>query len=159
MPIPRDGGRAKPKVCSKATFELIMVHVANGERTYKALEIVGSNFAAFYGYLNSNKAAQEKYTLAKNDGLERRADEIEEISAEPPRMVDTKFGQQVDVGWEAYRKQRLDTSKWVLSKLAFRRYGDKVTQEVTGVDGGPVQVQQVATDYNALRASLPKRVA
>lgn len=35
---------------------------------------------------------------------------------------------------------KVDTRKWVASKLKAKKYGDKVTQEHTGSDGGPVKV-------------------
>jgi hypothetical protein len=34
---------------------------------------------------------------------------------------------------------RVDARKWLLSKLAPKKYGDKVTQEHTGPNGGPAQ--------------------
>jgi hypothetical protein len=40
-------------------------------------------------------------------------------------------------------KLRVDTRKWLLSKLAHRKYGDKVTSEVTGKDGEPLQIVPV----------------
>jgi hypothetical protein len=35
-------------------------------------------------------------------------------------------------------KLRIDTRKWYASKLAPKKYGDKVTNEHTGADGGPM---------------------
>lgn len=34
---------------------------------------------------------------------------------------------------------RVDTLKWRLARMSPRKYGDRVTQEVTGAGGGPVQ--------------------
>jgi hypothetical protein len=34
----------------------------------------------------------------------------------------------------------VDTKKWLLSKVLPKIYGDKVQTEVTGVDGGPLQI-------------------
>jgi hypothetical protein len=33
---------------------------------------------------------------------------------------------------------QIDARKWYASKLAPKKYGDKVTQEVSGPDGGPI---------------------
>jgi hypothetical protein len=42
---------------------------------------------------------------------------------------------------------RVDARKWFASKVAPKRYGDKVTQEHTGPDGGPIQrVERVICD-------------
>jgi hypothetical protein len=47
---------------------------------------------------------------------------------------------------------RFDARRWYLSKLAPKKYGDKVTQEVSGPDGGPIpiaKVERVITRPNA----------
>ncbi len=33
---------------------------------------------------------------------------------------------------------RVDTRKWIMSKIAPKRYGDKITQELTGGNGAPL---------------------
>jgi len=38
---------------------------------------------------------------------------------------------------------RVDTRKWLLSKALPKVYGDKLTQEHTGPNGGPVQMQRI----------------
>jgi hypothetical protein len=35
---------------------------------------------------------------------------------------------------------RVDTRKWMAGKLAPKKYGEKVTQEITGNDGGPIEM-------------------
>lgn len=39
----------------------------------------------------------------------------------------------------ADKRVRIDARKWIACKLKPRKYGDKVTQEVTGEGGGPVK--------------------
>ena len=35
-------------------------------------------------------------------------------------------------------KLQVDTRKWLMSKMAPKKYGEKITQEQTGADGGPI---------------------
>jgi len=35
---------------------------------------------------------------------------------------------------------RVDTRKWLMARMAPKKYGDKITQEHTGQDGGPLVV-------------------
>ena len=46
------------------------------------------------------------------------------------------------VNYENIQRSRLrvDTRKWIMSKLAPKKYGDKVTQELTGKDGAELIV-------------------
>ena len=46
-----------------------------------------------------------------------------------------KFVDGASVG---HAKLRVDTRKWALSKMCPKKYGDKIQQEVSGPDGGPV---------------------
>ena len=54
----------------------------------------------------------------------------------------------------ALARVKVDTLKWVSGRLHPKLWGDKVTQEISGPEGGPVQV--VTTDWNALRAAMKK---
>lgn len=43
----------------------------------------------------------------------------------------------------ASKRLQIDTKKWLLSKVLPKIYGDKVTQEHTGADGGPIAIAAV----------------
>lgn len=43
----------------------------------------------------------------------------------------------------AHKRVQIDTRKWVLSKMLPKVYGDKITQEHTGADGGPIALAAV----------------
>jgi hypothetical protein len=75
------------------------------------------------------------------------------------------YAQARDVGWDVFaekiversvdvptelaqsRKLEIDAGKWPLSKLAARRYGDRieVKNEITGPNGGPLQVDALVS--------------
>lgn len=66
-------------------------------------------------------------------------------------IADDSAGDTVDVGNgikalnpESVQrsKVRIDARKWVLACMNRKKYGDRVTNEHTGEDGGPVQVVQ-----------------
>lgn len=64
-----------------------------------------------------------QYTRARDIGLDCVADEVFEIA---------------DEGEDPQRDRlRFDARRWYLSKLAPKRYGDRVTTEHTGANGGP----------------------
>ncbi len=51
---------------------------------------------------------------------------------------------------------RVDTRKWLMSKIAPKRFGDKKTHELTGANGGPIQTVDLSNateeQLNALEA-------
>lgn len=78
-----------------------------------------------------------QYARARDLGLDVIADEIIEISdttevgvertTKPDGSVETKEGDML-----GHRRLRVDSRKWYLSKLAPKRYGDKIDVGVTG---------------------------
>ena len=70
------------------------------------------------------------------------ADEVIAIADEIPGMLDNGA---TDSGGVAHQRLRFDARRWYLSKLAPKRYGDKLTTEVTGANGGAIQVDDSST--------------
>ncbi len=53
----------------------------------------------------------------------------------------------------AARRLQVDALKWVMSKRAPKVYGDKITQEHTGADGGPLEF----TEIRRVVVDVPKK--
>ncbi len=99
-----------------------------------------------------NDDLRERYEVALVARHYALADETLEIADEPVGSLESGA---TDSG--AVQKQRLqvDTRKWLLSKMVPKKYGDKLQQELTGTDGGPVQVVTLTpADYKAARAEM-----
>lgn len=111
-------------------FAEILADVAAGEPTYRACESRGVNRRKFYAAL-SDEALANRYARAKGDGLDALAEEIVAL-ADECRMgvktttkadgsVETVSGDMVD-----RTRLQIDSRKWLLSKLAPKKYGDKL---------------------------------
>lgn len=103
-----------------------------------------------YKWLNDNEEFAKNYAHAKKSQLEYMANEIVDIAdnAENDYMRRQGRDDDEDSGWvtngEAIQrsKLRVDTRKWLMSKLNAKKYGDKT--QLTGADGeGPVEVSQI----------------
>ncbi len=93
-----------------------------------------------------------QYTRARTELLEYWADEIVDISEDGSNdwyERETKNGNSirvVDREHVSRSKLRVDTRKWLLSKLAPKKYGERVTQEVSGPGSGPIQTEAINFD-------------
>lgn len=105
----------------------------------------------------------QRYALARETGYRLLGDEISRISAETHAIVyvqkrDAAGNLMHDETGEpllekalaplsadvmAHKRLMVDTLKWKLSKMLPKVYGDKVTQEHTGKDGGPITMAAV----------------
>jgi hypothetical protein len=80
----------------------------------------------------------DQYARAKEDMLEHYADELVEIADDESNDKSGELEMPNSVAVQRARL-RVDTRKWVLSKLAPKKYGDKLDMNLAGKDGGPIQ--------------------
>jgi hypothetical protein len=87
-----------------------------------------------------------RYAHARDLGLDAMSDELLEIADDGTNdYMDTEDGPKLDGEHVQRSRLRVDTRKWYLSKLAPKRYGDKLELEHKG------QVDIAATILNARR--------
>jgi hypothetical protein len=109
-----------------------------GKSAHAACVAVGVPPSTFGRWVDEDAELAEEYARA-------REDLVEFIAAETLALADAPVGStdsgSTDTG--AVQKQRLqvDTRKWLLSKLAPRKYGDRV--QVAGDAESPLTVQVV----------------
>jgi hypothetical protein len=95
--------------------------------------------------LDANHPISPQYALARQAQYDRWAEEVLEIADDGTNDYverERKDGSTETVldGEHVQRSRlRVDTRKWLLSKLLPKKYGDKV--EHTGPDGGPINLE------------------
>lgn len=84
--------------------------------------------------------------IEKDDGLKLQYSEAQNLRAE------CYFDEIIDIadGKADPQKTRvqIDARKWVLARMNPKKYGDKFTQELTGANGGAVQLVLNGSDVN-----------
>ena len=83
------------------------------------------------GWVKDNKAFSDQYTRAREIGYQLLADEIIEISDDSrgDTWVDDDGNERTDTERVARSKLRMDSRKWMLSKMLPKMYGDKVVHQ------------------------------
>lgn len=77
--------------------------------------------------------------LRDNEDFRTQYAHAREVSADALEMELMETAESaVDRDSAAAARVKVDALKWIMSKRAPKVYGDKVTQEHTGPDGGPV---------------------
>lgn len=125
------------------TAQFILDQLAQGEslRSICALPTVPSR-SVIYDWITENvDGFSDRYARARDIGLDVVAEEVMQIADEEVGCLENGA---TDSGAVAHKRLRFDARRWYLSKLAPKRYGDKVTTEVTGADGGPIQVDDAS---------------
>ena len=142
----------RPSEFSQATADIICAELAAGKglREICAAEDMPSKTSVFR-WLQTNKAFRDQYAQARETQAEVLADELVEIADDGTNDWMERNGKDGEsAGWALNgehvqrSKLRIDTRKWVLSKLLPKKYGDRVTQEISGPEGGPIKVDDMA---------------
>lgn len=103
-----------------------------------------------FKWLSQQKDFADQYARAREAQADFMADEILEIADDTQHDTTPKvdkdgneYGEQPNSEWIARSRLRVDARKWLASKMAPKKYGDKFTGEIGGVDGGPLVVKIV----------------
>lgn len=113
--------------------KMVLDNMRGGLSAYKSCKAAGVPHSTFLSWVNQDPALADNYARAREDLIELIASEIIELAdSDVPETFDGKKD------WQAVQKHRLqvDTRKWLLSKLAPRKYGDKL--EVSGDEKSPL---------------------
>lgn len=101
-----------------------------------AREIGLSSQSRIMEWVQSDPIFAERYARAMELRVEAFADEIVEISDDGANDWMEREG-KADLNGEHIQrsKLRVDTRKWLMAKMAPKKYGEKITAEHTGADG------------------------
>lgn len=138
----------RPSKYSDETAESICAGIAQGKSLREICSADGfPDKATVCRWLAVHPAFRDQYAQAREAQAEHMADEILDIADDGTNdWMERKDEDDPDktIGWrengEAMQRSRLrvDTRKWLLSKLLPKKYGEKLTQELTGKDGAPL---------------------
>jgi hypothetical protein len=149
---------------SEAIGDIICERVAHGESVrHICREQDMPGLSTVFKWLNLVPSFMEQYRMALEIRAESLADELVEIADEGETKVvlgsDGTTCVVFDSTAVARNRLRVDTRKWVASKLKPKKYGDKTTTELTGADGGAVKFEGVTDkDLDARIAALSKKL-
>lgn len=135
---PRKPGTPHPDKEQKIETVLGLMSTGGAQSCYKACQSAGVAIGTFYEWVNSDAALAERYARARESLIEHIAAETIAIADEPAALLPTGA-----IDSAAVQKQRLqiDTRKWLLSKLAPKKYGEKI--EVSGDAENPLAIKAI----------------
>jgi hypothetical protein len=132
---------------SPAIATTILERIAAGESLRSICrEPAMPSFQAVLKWAFENKGGfRDKYAFAMDIRAQWMHEEMLEIAdaIEPGKRVKkTPNGTEIIIGDMVERsKLKVETRKWILARMAPRRYGDKITQEISGPEGGPIRTE------------------
>lgn len=134
---PAKSPKPKAKPDKAAIANAVFDGMRSGLSALRACQAAGVPQSTFNGWVDADPALAEEYARARDDLIELIATQTIEIADAP--VGSTESG-STDSG--AVQKQRLqvDTRRWLLSKLAPKKYGDRMA--LAGDQDNPLHVKQ-----------------
>lgn len=130
---------------SQEVADAILARLAEGESLRAvcrddSMPSVGS----FLRWVTASPELAEQYAHARALCLDAMAEDILDIADNTEmgtKTVSKATGIETTEGdMTEHRRLRIEARKWLMGKLAPKKYGDKVTQEHTGPNGGGIEI-------------------
>jgi hypothetical protein len=134
--------------------EQILQMMADGISTPKIADQLKIGEATIYAWIiDDYEGFGKRYARAKHIVALRWADEISDIAdhKRDDYVVNEEGKMVLDMEAVARSRLRIDTRKWLLSKVLPKVYGERIITEITGKDGGPIETQATRIDVLALQ--------
>ena len=147
----------RPSDYTQEIADTICERLSNGEslRSICSSEEMPSK-AAVCRWLAKHESFRDQYARAREIQADAHFDEMLDIADDAANDWMRREGKDGEgsyaVNGEHIQRSRLrvDARKWVLGKLNPKKYGDKIINEHSGPDGGPIQ-----TEHSSTIADLP----
>lgn len=142
------GKVGRPTVFSESLTAVLLERIADGE-SLRAICTADDmpHRATVFRWLSQNEEFRDQYARAREEQADALFDELLEIADDGSNdWMERKNRDDQSIGWvengEALRRSalRIEARKWMASKLLPKKYGDRTQMEVSGADGGPLQV-------------------
>jgi hypothetical protein len=98
------------------------------------------DIATVFRWLARHAEFRDQYARAREAQADYMAEEILEIADDATNDWTKREDGSATINAEVVQRSRLrvDARKWLMAKLQPKKYGDKITQEMTGVNGMPL---------------------
>lgn len=134
------GGR--PSDYSDDLAAAICAELATGRSLRSVCEAANMpSTTTFFVWLGKYPAFREQYARAKEESADALVEDMLAIADDGlnDTYTDADGNDRTMPDVIQRSKLRVDTRKWIASKLKPKKYGDKIQQELVGPGGGPVQ--------------------
>jgi len=116
----------RPVEYIKGIGDALCEHIASGNSLRSFCESKGSpTKKTALKWLREIEDFRTQYARARQDAMEVMAEEIVEIADETEQVI-RKGAEKKSGAYAQSQRLRVDTRKWVMSKLLPKKYGDKV---------------------------------
>lgn len=137
--------RGRPNSYNAIMAEAICDEIATGRSVLQITQDQAyPSERTIYRWLEHSDEFRQKYARAREFQAEHYASEIVALADTPVEarkiVIKADGSEEITIGDAVERtKVQIDARKWYASKLAPKKYGDRLEQFISGPDGAPIQ--------------------
>ena len=124
----------------QALTDAVLQNMRDGNSLRKSCLLAGVKIGTFLDWVAKDAQLAEQYARAREILLEYHAEEILEIA---DKAVGSTESGATDTGAVQKQKLQIDSRKWILSKLAPKKYGDKIDHTSSDGSMSPPQAIEI----------------
>lgn len=151
----------RPSKYTKKISEQICARLADGEPLRQICrDQKMPAWRTVYDWKAAHPDFAARIASAREAGHDAIAQECLDIADETAHdTLSTEHGDRPNTEWISRSKLRIETRLKLLAKWDPKRYGEKMTQELTGKDGGPIEHRLTEMTDEELEAAIAKAAA
>ena len=130
--------KAIPEAEKQQKINKVLTQMRDGNSLRQAAEMAGVARQTFLDWVDKDEELSGHYAQARAAMIDKIADDIMTIADE--ELIPTGEG-KVDNAMVQKQRLRVETRKWLLSKLAHKKYGDKL--ELSGDEHAPISIERI----------------
>ncbi len=142
----------RPSLFSQEIADTICERLTNGESLRgicKSDDLPAAGTVLRWLTEEDKAAFRDQYTRARDAQADALVEECLEIADDATNDWMVRNADGDNVGWSVNGEHvtrsrlRVDTRKWWAARIAPKKYGDKVSTEISGPDGGPINIGRI----------------
>ncbi|WP_045365369.1 hypothetical protein [Mycoavidus cysteinexigens] len=112
--------------------------------------------ATVYRWLTQSESFRDQYARAREVQADTLADEILDIADDSTRdiKIDEQGNERTQHEAVQRSKLRVDARKWLAGQLAPKKYGDRIQQNISGANDGPIEQKITVVDEAQVKATV-----
>lgn len=141
----------RPTNYTQELADEICAYIAEGYTLRRLCAMEGMpGIRTFFTWLRVHEEFAQQYARAKEESCDALFEEMLAIAEETPDVVSKTHFKKCNAAVQAQRL-RVDAIKWQLSKIKPKKYSEKQQHEVSGKDGGPIQLEGNNITFNTYK--------
>lgn len=121
----------RPTDYTQEKADLICAKLAEGKSLRTVCKEEKFGMTAVFNWLRTNASFAKQYAQAKEEATDALAEEIHDIADQAHSVI---IGDRSDNARVHAQQMRVDTRKWIMSKMKPKKYGDKLDMTTNGKD-------------------------